>query len=59
MLADLDQIFSQHDVTIRRAEANYALNEARRAGKPAPPMEQPIHRISQALRRLVGSPAYA
>jgi hypothetical protein len=58
MLADFEFKFSQHDETIRRAEAKARLlAELTASGERSP--ERPTARISTLLRRLAGTAAAA
>jgi hypothetical protein len=54
MLADFEFAFSQHDVTIRRAEANYALLGASATKKPDTTHRPPRGKLLELLRRLAG-----
>ena len=57
MLADLEFAFSQHDETIRRAEANYARMSASTTKKPDTTQPPPRGRLVELLRRLAGPAA--
>ena len=57
MLADLEFAFSQHDATIRRAEANYALISASTTKKPDAAPRPPRGKLVELLRRLAGPAA--
>jgi hypothetical protein len=58
MLADFEYKFSQHEETIRRAEAKARLlSELTASGERSP--ERPTARISMLLRRLAGTAAAA
>ena len=57
MLADFEFAFSQHDATIRRAEANYALISASTMKKPDTTQRPPRGKLLELLRRLAGPAA--
>jgi len=57
MIANLEFTFSQHDQTVRRAEANYALISAS-ATKKTEDSQRPYRRtLWELLRRLAGPAA--
>jgi hypothetical protein len=57
MIANLEYTFSQHDQTVRRAEANYALISAS-ATKRTDDSQRPSRRtLWEFLRRLAGPAA--
>jgi hypothetical protein len=55
MLNDFDYRFSQHDETIRRAEANARLREALAGQRPAADVDRTPRRLTTLLRRLAGT----
>ena len=57
MLADFEYRFSQHEETVRRAEANVRLQEAIAASRRASTgdIDRPHRRLSTLLRRLAGT----
>jgi hypothetical protein len=57
MIANVDYIFSQHDHTVRRAEANYALVSAPAPKKTKRLQRPPRRTLWQLLRRLAGPAA--
>jgi len=57
MLANLEFAFSQHDATIRRAEATYALMSASATKKPDTTQRPPRGKLLELLRRLAGPAA--
>ena len=57
MIANLEYTFSQHDKTVRRAEANYAFISAS-ATKKSDESQQPSRKtLWEFLRRLAGPAA--
>lgn len=59
MLADLELRFDQHEITIRRAEANAQRMAALTPERPARPDARPTGRLSTLLRRIAGTAATA
>jgi hypothetical protein len=57
MIADLEFTFSQHDETVRRAEANYALLSGSAPRKSDHPQQPPRRWLWEMLRRLAGPAA--
>jgi hypothetical protein len=57
MIATFELTFSQHDETIRRAEANYALISGSATKKPDESPQPPRRTLWELLRRLVGPAA--
>jgi hypothetical protein len=57
MLADFEFAFSQHDETVRRAEANYALIRTSTTKKPDSTQRPPRGKLVELLRRLAGPAA--
>lgn len=57
MLANFEFAFSQHDATIRRAEANYALIGASATKQPDTTQRPPRGKLLELLRRLAGPAA--
>jgi hypothetical protein len=57
MLANFEFAFSQHDATIRRAEANYASIGASATTKPYTTQRPPRGKLLELLRRLAGPAA--
>jgi hypothetical protein len=57
MLADFEYRFSQHEETVRRAEANARLQEALAANRPisTADVDRPHRRLSTLIRRLAGT----
>ena len=57
MLADFEYRFSQHEETVRRAEAKVRLQEAIAASRQASTVDidRPHRRLSTLLRRLAGT----
>ena len=59
MLADFEFKFDQHEITIRRAEANAQRVAALTPDRPARADDRPTGRLSTLLRRLAGTAATA
>ena len=57
MLAEFEFKFDQHETTIRRAEANYALLDASATKKTDTPQQPPRGKLFGLLRRLTGPAA--
>lgn len=57
MLAEFEFKFDQHETTIRRAEANYALLSASATKKTDKPQQPPRGKVLGLLRRLTGPAA--
>ena len=57
MIADLEFTFSQHDETVRRAEANYALISKSATTKTSASQQPPRRTLWGFLRRLAGPAA--
>ena len=57
MIANLEFTFSQHDETVRRAEANYALVSQSTTKKTYDSQQPPRRRLWETLRRLAGPAA--
>lgn len=57
MLAEFEFKFDQHETTIRRAEANYALLSASATKKTDTPQQPPRGKVLGLLRRLTGPAA--
>ncbi len=59
MIADFEYRFSQHEETIRRAEANARLQAALAAEHSPRPEKRSSERLTTLLRRLAGTAASA
>ena len=59
MLPDFEFKFSQHEMTVRRAEQQARLLAAPESGRPATKYQRPSRRVSVLLRRLAGTSAAA
>jgi hypothetical protein len=59
MLADFEFKFDQHEITIRRAEANAQRMAALTPERPARSDDRPTSRLSTLLRRIAGTAATA
>lgn len=57
MLAEFEFKFDQHETTIRRAEANYALLSASATKKTDTQQQPPRGKVLGLLRRLTGPAA--
>lgn len=57
MLANFEFAFSQHDATIRRAEAKYALIGASATKQPDTTQHRSRGKLLELLRRLAGPAA--
>lgn len=59
MLADFEFKFDQHEITIRRAEANAQRMAALTPERQARAEDRPTGRLSTILRRIAGTAAAA
>ena len=59
MLADFEFKFDQHEITIRRAEANAQRRAALTPERQARAEDRPTGRLSTILRRIAGTAAAA